>query len=275
MEVSHFELVWKPQSPAAPIGQAGVDRVFQGYFLKITNLENVAYSYSLEFVAAPATLPERSLAGNTVMFVDTPGTNNALGALNGNIAATVYTPTTGRITIPPNGTALVALLPSAFNGLPVDTSPLLSPNFEVRGFVRIRLPTVFRVIQTPTGFRFVRSPQSDRPVRIMLTPQHRATYYTSAGVLSDQTQSSLPTASGAAVNTLPPDQPFIFPFPPITLDLDRLERVNAMIADEDRATVLAALLASMDPEKAELGAMNATLADAGIDLAVERRKSKK
>jgi hypothetical protein len=40
MEVSHFELVWKPQSPATPIGQTGVDRVFQGYFLKISNLED-------------------------------------------------------------------------------------------------------------------------------------------------------------------------------------------------------------------------------------------
>ena len=54
MDVSHFELVWKPQSPAAPTGVSGVDKVFQGYFLEITNLEPVAYSYAVEFVAAPA-----------------------------------------------------------------------------------------------------------------------------------------------------------------------------------------------------------------------------
>lgn len=273
MEVSHFELIWKPQSPATPIGQSGVDRVFQGYFLKISNLEDKPYSFALSFVAAPATVAERSLAGNTVVFIDTPGGNNALGTLNGTIASTVFTLSTGTITIPAQATALVAVLPSAFNGLPVDPTPLAGQNFEVRGFVRIRLPAVFKTVQTPLGPRFVRAAQSDRPVRVMLTPQHRATYYTATGVLSDQTQSSIPTASGAAVNMVPPDQPFIFPFP-VELDISRLERMSALVEDEDRGTMLAALLSSLDDPKLNLAGMNAMLAKAGIELALEKRKAK-
>jgi hypothetical protein len=273
MDVSHFELVWKPQSPATPIGQSGIDRVFQGYFLKLTNLEDKALSFALSFVAAPAAVPERSLAGNTVIFIDTPGSNNVLGTLNGTIASTVFTPTTGNITIPAQATALIAMLPSAFNGLPVDPTPLNGQNFEVRGYVRVRLPPVFKIIQTPLGPRFVRVAQSDKPVRIMLTPQHRATYYTATGALSDQTQSSLPTASGAAVNLLPPDQPFVFPFP-FELDLSRLERLSALIDDEDRGMMLAALLSSLDDDKGSLSGMNTMLAKAGIDLALERRKPK-
>jgi hypothetical protein len=275
MEVSHFELVWKPQSPATPIGQSGIDRVFQGYFLKLTNLEDKPLSFALSFVAATAAVPERSLAGNTVVFIDTPGTNNALGTLNGNIASTVFTPSTGNITIPAQATALIAVLPSAFNGLPVDPTPLAGQNFEVRGFVRLRLPAVFKLIQTPLGPRFVRVAQSDKPVRVMLTPQHRATYYNATGALSDQTQSSIPTASGAAVNMVPPDQPFVFPFPlDLDLDLTRLERLSALIDDEDRGTMLAALLSSLDGEKVNLSGMNTMLAKAGIELALEKRKSK-
>jgi hypothetical protein len=273
MEVSHFELVWKPQSPATPIGQSGVDRVFQGYFLKISNLEDKPYSFALSFVAAPAAVAERSLAGNTVIFTDTPGGNNALGTLNGTIGSTVFTPTTGNITIPAQATALIAMLPSAFNGLPVDPSPLNTPNFEVRGFVRIRLPAVFKVIQTPLGPRFIRAAQSDKPVRVMLTPQHRATYYTAAGALSDQTQSSIPTASGAAVNSVPPDQPFVFPFP-LEIDLNRLERMSALVDDEDRGAMLAALLSALDDPKVNLAGMNTMLAKAGIELALEKRKPK-
>jgi hypothetical protein len=206
-----------------------------------------------------------------VVFIGTPGSNNGLATLNGTVASTVFTPSTGNFTIPPQATALVALLPSAFNGLPVDPTPLNGQNFEVRGYVRIRLPPVFRRVQTPLGTRVIRSAQSDRPVRIMLTPQHRATYYTATGVLSDQTQSSIPTASGATVTLLPPDQPFVFPFP-FELDLYRLERMSALLDDEDRGTMLAALLSALDGEKANLAGMNAVLAKAGIEPALEKRK---
>lgn len=279
MDVSHFELVWKPQSPLAPIGQSGIDKVFQGYFLEITNLESVDYIYSIEFVVAPGAPAERNLTGNTVVFIDTPGTNNAPGVLNGNAAGTVFSPSTGSFTIPAGGTALVAVLPSAFQfpgPSPLDPTPLAGQNFEVRGYVRLRLPTVFRNVQQPNGnFLFRRVAQSANPVKVLLTPQNRATYYATNGTLSDQTQASLPTASGAALNLLNPDQPVSIVVPG-TIDLDRLQ-LNALerIIDQlDPGLAMAALMASIDPEKTDLAAMNASLIKSGIGLAVERRKQK-
>lgn len=275
MEVSHFELVWKPQSPATPIGQTGIDKVFQGYFLEITNLESTAYSYAVEFVVAPGAPPERNLTGNTVVFVDTPGVNNAPGVLNGNAAGNVFAPSTGTITIQPGATALVAVLPSAFPAGPLDQTPLQGQNFEVRGYVRLRLPTVFRLVPRPNGgFTFRRVAQSATPVRVMLTPQNRAVYYAQNGTVSDQTQSSLPTASGMAVNALAPDQPFIFPTFPVDLDLSRLERMTALIPEEDQSLMLAGLLASIDTEAMDLTGMNAAMSQAGVGLAIEKRKVK-
>ncbi len=278
MEVSHFELIWKPQSPATPIGQSGIDKVFQGYFLKITNLEPVEYLYTVEFVVAPGAPAERNLAGNTIVFVDTPGSNNAPGVLNGNLASTVFTPSSGTIRIPPNGTALIAVLPSAFpvfGNPPIDATPLPSDNFEVRGFVRLRLPAVFRAIQLPNGnFVFRRVAQASNPVRVMLTPQNRATYYGVGGALSDQTQATLPTASGRAINEVPPDAPFRFNPADFTIDLDRLNLVERLLSDSDRSVTMAALLASLDPDKTDLATMNTSLAAAGINFALEHRKPK-
>ncbi|HLQ19359.1 MAG TPA: hypothetical protein VK146_10300 [Tabrizicola sp.] len=275
MEVSHFELVWKLQSPATPIGQTGIDKVFQGYFLELTNLESTAFTYAVEFVVAPGAPPERNLTGNTVVFVDTPGTNNAPGVLNGNAAGTVFSPSTGTITVQPGATALVAVLPSAFPAGPLDQTPLVGQNFEVRGYVRLRLPTVFRLVPRPNGgFTFRRVAQSANPVRVMLTPQNRAVYYAQDGSVSDQTQSSLPTASGMAVNALAPDQPFIFPTFPVELDLNRLERMTALIPEEDQSLMLAGLLASIDAEAMDLSGMNAAMSQAGVGLAIEKRKIK-
>ncbi len=279
MEVSHFELIWKPQSPATPIGQSGIDKVFQGYFLKITNLETVDYVYTVEFVVAPGAAAERNLTGNTIVFVDTPGSNNAPGVLNGNLAGTVFTPSSGTIRIPPNGTALIAVLPSAFpvfGNPPLDPTPLPTENFEVRGFVRLRLPAVFRAVQLANGsFAFRRVAQANNPVRVLLTPQNRATYYGPGGVLSDQTQASVPTASGAAVNFVTPDARFKFNPSDFTIDLDRLNLVERLLNDNDRGIAMAAMLASLDPEKTDLAAMNTSLAAAGIGFALEHRKPKK
>jgi hypothetical protein len=278
MDVSHFELVWKPQSPATPIGATGVDKVFQGYFLEITNLGDVSYSYQVEFVATPVAAANRSLAGNTVVFVDTPSTNNTAGVLSGAITDEVFRPSTGLITIPAKGTALIAVLPSAFPafGNPVvDATPILTDNFEVRGYVRLRLPPVFKVINGPLGPIFLYGPQADAPVKVMLTPQNRAVYYNRAtNALSDQTQSSLPTASGAAVNLLPPDKPFVFPPVFDRLDQKVLDRMSAMMASEDQGLMMAAMMSAMNSETADLSAMNSNLAQAGIGLALERRKTK-
>lgn len=280
MEVSHFELIFKPQSPSAPSGVAAVDRVIQGYFLAITNLEDKEYRYRLEFVATPppAGTPNgefRSLAGNALVFVDNPGADNQQGVLNGTLTDSVFRPSTGLVRIAPRSTALVAVLPSAFGPVPGDPTPLTAPNFEVRGYVRIFLPALrpsFGSGQNP----FVSVAQSNAPVRVLLTPQNRSTYLTAAGVISDQTQASLPLAGGNAIASLPPEPggPIILsPFPTVTPRLD-LGRFFEAMPDLDPSDLIAALLGQLDTGKTDFAAYNRALADAGIHVTLDRRKAK-
>ena len=267
MDVSHFELIWKPQSPASPVNTPAVANVIQGYFLEITNLESVAYQYRVEFVASPVTLPLRSLAGDTVVFVDTPGVNNQQGVLNGAITDTSFFPSTGYVKVPPNGTALIAVLPSAFGPVAGDDSPLTAPNFEVRGFVRITLPPVFR----RTGPFISFGPQATAPVKIMLTPQNRTTYFSATGAVTDQTQASLPISTGTAVNSLPPEPGFIFPRPFELADLS-ISVFERMALPTPQ--MLASLLAMVDADGGDMAGFNESLAKAGIGMALERRKKK-
>jgi len=271
MDVSHFELIFKPQAPSAPAGLPNVDRVLQGYFLEITNVEDTEYLYRLEFVISPPPpgTPNqafRTLAGNTIVFVDTPGTDNQQGILTGGLATSVFRPSTGFVRVPPGGTALVAVLPSAFGPVPGDPTPLVVPNFEVRGYVRIELPALFDF----PSFSFV--PQSVDPVTVLLTPQNRATYLTAANTISDQTQASLPLASGQAHNSLDPEPggPIVFPgvFPDISAEIADLLQETPL---ESRAELLAVLMAQIDPETADLTAFNKALANAQIPMAIERR----
>ena len=276
MEVSHFELIFKPQSPAAPTGVAAVDRLIQGYFLAITNLEDVEYRYRLDFVAVPPPpgQPQRSLSGNTLVFVDSPGVDNQQGVLNGSLTAEVFRPSTGFVRIAPRATALVAVLPSAFGPFPGEPTPLTTPNFEVRGFVRIALPALF-----PGGIgSFVSVPQATAPVRVLLTPQNRTTYFTAAGAISDQTQASLPLAGGSAIASLAPEPggPLVLtPLPgtvsPIT---PMLPRLIELMPDIDPTQLLAGLMAQIDPATTDFAPFNRALAEAGIGVALERRKVK-
>ncbi len=266
MEVSNFELVYKPQSPVPP-----ADTVLQGYFLEISNLEDREYLYTLDFVTSAITNPDRSLFSNTVIFVDTPSIDNGTGiyALTGTLASPSFG--LGRpFAIPAKGTALVAMLPSdpfSMTGAPV------TPFFECRGYVRLRLPAVLR--RGGAGF-FGFRPQSDRPVKVMLTPQFRATYLSAAGVINDQTQSSVPTASGRAVNDLPPDPPFVISLPNLSLAESRVAVTpESMMQAEPSAELLAALLAQIKASAHELDAFNATLAEAGVDLGLSPRKAGK
>lgn len=268
MEVSQFELIFKPQSPASPPGTA-VDRVIQGYFLEITNLEAVEYRYRLEFVAVPpaAGAVDRSLAGNTLVFVDVPGADDQPAVLTGSFASSTFGPSTGLIRVPPLATALVAVLPSAFGPTPLDPSPLTVPDFEVRGFVRIKLPALLSFF--PPVFK----PQSSAPVRVLLTPQNRATFFSASGAINGQTQASLPLASGAALNLLAPEPGGPLVLGPLQLDGVPPKIVQALEANPDLATpeMLAVLLGQIDPATADLDAFNAALARAGGQVALVRR----
>lgn len=279
MEISQFELIFKPQSPASPSGVI-VDRVIQGYFLEITNLEAVEYRYQLEFVAIPPATGavDRSLAGNTLVFVDVPSADNQSAVLTGSFASSTFGLSTGSIRVPPLATALVAVLPRAFGPPPLSNSePPPLPNIEVRGFVRIKLPAFFvSNSQQKFSLPFFKA-QSNAPVRVLLTPQNRATFIGANGAINGQTQASLPLASGVALNMIPPE-----PGGPLVLDLSGLEEALPKIAqaverspDLASPEMLAVLLGRIDPATADLDAFNAALARVEGQVALTWRDGKK
>ncbi len=277
MNVSNFELIYKAQAPVPPIGVPNVETVVQGYFLTITNLEDKALSYRVEFVTTPppATAPQRALrtlADNTVVFVDSPGSDNAPGALTGSIDDTIFR-LNRFVRIPPNGTALIAVLPSIFNLPGLDPTPITQPEFEVRGYVRLTLPALF---QFGPGL-FLR-PQSDVPVKVLITPQHRSLFLTPepANQITDQVVSPLPTASGAAENLLDPEQGIIFPMPLPAVGENLTKTLERLAANPDLPTAetLMFLLAQIDADNSDLRGFNKMLSDADIPMAIERRKRK-
>ena len=262
MNVSHFELVYKPQSPEGP-----ADTVLQGYFLKISNLEDVAYSFQLEFVTSPITDADRTLFGNTLVFVDIAGENQMPGeySLSGNSDAKSFK-LNKVVTIPAHGTALVALLPSDPFVMPGD--PVPDPNFECRGYVNITLPPVFR----PVGDFFLQRKQSDAPVSVLLTPQHRATYLSTDGAINDQTQSSIPLASGTGALDVPPQSPFLIGKPG-AFDLDRIRPALEQVELDD--SLIVGLVSQIEAQQDGLDAFNTLMAKAGLGLELSRRTSGK
>jgi len=270
MEVSHFELLFKPQAPVGPGGGAApVDTALQGYFLEISNLEAATLRFRLEFVAVPpaAGQANRSLAGNTLVFIDTPGVDNDPGVLSGGFGSTVFTPSQGLIVVPPRTTALVAVLPSVFGPTPVDPTPIPAADFEVRGYVRITLPAL---LAFENGvFTFV--PQSAGPVRVLLTPQNRTTFLGAGGAIADQTQASLPTAAGAALYAVPPQQSLLA-VAGLRIDQPALNIADS-VPEEFRPGLLAALMAQVG-DGADLAGFNRALADMDVPLALERRAGK-
>lgn len=274
MIVSHFELIYKPQSPNAPAGTAAVDNLIQGYFLEITNLSDKRIEYGIAFKTVSVTDPNRSLGGNTLFILDRPGADNQFGRLNGSTRATTFAPSTGRIELEPNETALVALLPSAFGPIPgIDTTPLTAPTFEVRGVVELTVPSLFG---PPPVRLFDRSvPQSDMPVQTLVTPQNRTTYFDASGAISDQTQASLPISTGAALLEIEPAPSRRFLDDLIIADrFGPVFEFEPFFAGLQQRDMIAGLLASMDPSTADLQSINKTLASEGIGFAVERRTIK-
>ena len=255
MEVSSFELIYKPQSP---VGAA--DTVLQGYFLNITNLENVALRFSLSFVTSSVTDPDRSLFNNTTAFIDTANQNNTPGTLNGALTSSSFS-LSPSIVIEPNETAKVAVLPSD----PFPT-PVTPANFEARGFVRIRLPANLR-FRFPGGF--TSEPQLDRPARVLLTPQNRATYLDTNGGINDQTQSSLPTASGAALAEVVPETGIFLNPGIVATQLKELGNLETIDLDEAE---VAMMLAALPASGVDFKDINAILKEAGIGMALENRK---
>jgi hypothetical protein len=262
MNVSHFELIFKPQSPVPP-----ADTVLQGYFLSISNLEDVELSFRLDFVTSSIPDPMRTLANNTVVIVDIAGGNNDFtyelkGGANSksfNLAPLVK--------IPPHATAKIAVLPKDPFPAPTGDGTADPADYEARGYVTLRLPALFKRI----GGRLKVVRQLDRAANVLLTPQNRATYFRDGATIESQTQSSLPLASGSALNTVEAERRPILevPFDRFDLDLDRLP----LDVDLDRLPVmLAELMAVAAASEVETKAFNAALKEAGIGMALERRQ---
>ena len=260
MEVSNFEIVYKPQSPIGP-----ADTVLQGYFLELSNLEDVELRFRLDFSTSPITDPDRSLQNNTAVLVDRPGSDNTdTFSLIGDLDAKSFR-LSPWVSVPACGTALIAVLPSDPFAFPNDPA-----NFEVRGFVTLRLPAVFQ-FGGGGGFPFF-GPQLDRPARVMLTPQNRSLYIGADGENNAQTQSSLPLASGRALNEVEPESGFVVTFPDEFDVPALLEREVSRPSMDFSPEALAMQMAAAAASDVDLKSFNATMKDAGVGLSLERRK---
>ena len=265
MDVSQFELVYKPQSPAGP-----ADTVLQGYFLEITNLEAVDLQFSVRLTTSSISDPDRSLFANAVAFVDTPSTNQSgPRTLSGNLTSASRL-VNGRVSVPAKGTALVAILPSDPFGIGMAPVPPGSADFECRGYVTLTLPTVFQVVQGPSFPLFsIKQQFGGQPARVLLTAQNRANYTDpSTGAVKGQTQASVPITTGQSLNEIVPDPVFLQPQAPVQLGaID-----PSIFEDVDMTQMLATMLATASAADLDLRAFNASLKEAGIGMAVETRK---
>lgn len=262
MNVSHFELIFKPQSP---VGEA--DTVLQGYFLTISNLEAVELSFRLDFVTSSVTAPTRTLSGNTVVIVDVAGINNDFKySLVGPPTAKSFR-LSPQLVIPPHSTAKIAVLPADPFPEPIGDGTDDPADYEARGYVTLRLPPLFKRI----GKLFRFGPQLDRPANVLISAQNRATYFRTDGTINSQTQSSLPLASGSSMTSVEAEKPPVLKLPtevfPIGSDFSDLE------LDLDRLpTRLAELMAIAAASDVDTKAFNIALKEAGIGMALERRQ---
>jgi hypothetical protein len=208
LAVSTFEVLVKPIAPRM-VGNAPLNavarRVVQGYFLTITNLESVDLTFRLEFrISTPNPAdPDRTLFNNVDLVFDIAGANNVI-PLSGNATSSTFG---GSFRLPAGQTASVQLLPKPNLFGQVD------PDFEVRGYVVLRLPA----LRGNPGFFF--EPQTAAPAKVLLSPEVRGTFLPNnfPAVLTgdfDQISYALAIASGKALNEVAPEPSrFVVPIP--------------------------------------------------------------
>lgn len=270
MEVSTFELLYKPLTPSLGTGtEAIARRVLQGYFLTVANLEDVPFTFRIAFeITLPSPDdPARRLDDNALFISDVAAPDNVfkVGLTRSPAGGNRYFTT---FKVPAKSTALVVLLPN-----------LLAPDFfgggtpakvEIRGVVRLTLPLVFT-----SPFIFV--PQKGAPARVLLTAEHRSTYlpigWPAAGLGDldfDQTGVALPLASGKALNEVPSEvlravstAARISP-EALVGAVDPLEDVDPMVA-------IASGLARLDPRTDAV----AMLRELGLPLELEKVSGRK
>ena len=174
MLVSTFELLVKPQLPKnlqIPPFDKISRTVIQGYFLTLANTASSEVRVSLVFTALSPILDP----AKTITFLDILGEN-----IPGDVDPRSPGKTSFSLTIPANDTGLFILQPD----------PALlnnaEPDFEVRGYVEI----------------FLSSLSTSRTATLLLTPEHRGTFFkdlTAADPQLDQIIYPLPTATGSSL----------------------------------------------------------------------------
>lgn len=133
MNASRFELIFKPQSPEPP-----ADIVLQGYFLSLTNLEDVDLTFRLDFVTGPVTGSTRTLAGNTVVVVDVADDDNDFTyslSREADAKSFVLSPF---LRVPAHATAKIAVFPADPFPAPIGDGTDDPADFEARGHVTLR-----------------------------------------------------------------------------------------------------------------------------------------
>ncbi|WP_445173982.1 hypothetical protein [Microcoleus sp.] len=263
MEISTFELLAKPIAPVKGIPAELLPvarRIVQGYFLTISNLEAIDLLYRIEFTVSLPVPPDPNKIlldkKNVFLVVDVEGANFEVPLSQVKGKPKVYR---GFFKIPAHKTASVELLPK----LPEALDPGL---LEVRGYVSLFLPAIFKKIPKP-GLH----PQSTKPVKVLLNPEIRGTFlpndFPSKAKTEfdfDQINYTLAIASGKGLNEIPPEsgQPIIIgPFEPIleelsngTLNLASLEADNS-----EKAQMLVQLLAQLDASDVNLTDLNTVM----------------
>ena len=197
MEISTFELLVKRIAPTPPAPLDVARRVVQGYFLTITNLESKDLTFRIQFFISkpnPAD-PDRTLFDNVKLFYDIAGDNEEFTLL-GSVNSTVFSRS---FVLPAMQTASVQLLPILKPSLLSNPAP----DFEVRGYVTLRLPALGPISN--------QKPQSDTPVKVLINPEIRGTFLPNSfpnGSAEDFDQINYPLAiaSGKALNEIAPDQ---------------------------------------------------------------------
>jgi hypothetical protein len=257
MELSTFELLVKRIAPPpAPVSVAR--RVVQGYFLTLTNLESRDLTFRLRFNISrpnPAGDPDRTLFDKVDLVYDIAGLNQPI-PLSGTAASTVFG---GSFRVPARQTASVQLLPKQ------TLFGAANPNFEVRGFVSLRLPRLRGLAQSTT------------PVKVLLNAEVRGTFLPNGfpdGPLDDldQINYSLALASGKALNDIESDPPFF----PITLPDSIFASDNLPIPsmvetlmdadDAEKSQGLVELMSQIDPSPQNLQSLSDTLSKLNIPV---------
>lgn len=196
--VSTFEILFTPQLPPG-LGPAAVqaadENVVKGYFLTIANTNPTAYTFTVGFHCnpTPGTPANRTLA-SAVGFLDN-GTAGAALTINPGATANDFSTS---VSVPADGTVLIGILPAFFTN-----SGLAAPAIEVRGWVDITLPALFK-----GKFAFGTVAQSSTPVGVLLTPEQRLTFLPVAGdaatAVEAQAAFTLPLAMGMGQVMVPP-----------------------------------------------------------------------